>query len=82
MSEYKKSNGEEIRIFYVELGATANDVIQVRKDHEDKPLAVFDKYNYLKGSKLVDDTSLQLLLSDTGYNNYNNKIDTIILVVK
>ena len=82
LSEHTKANGEKIEIYYVSLGATTNDVIQVRKANQDKPLMVFDKYNYLVSSRLINDTSLQLILSDTGYHNYSNKPDTINVDVK
>jgi hypothetical protein len=32
LAQHKKSNGEIIKIYYVALGATTNDVIQVRKE--------------------------------------------------
>ncbi|HEU5168668.1 MAG TPA: hypothetical protein VFU29_24150 [Chitinophagaceae bacterium] len=82
LAEHKRSNGERVKIYYVGLGATTRDVIQVRKANEEKLLWVTDKYNYIKSSKLIDDTSLQIVLSDTGYQNYNNKLDTIIINVK
>jgi len=63
LAEHKKSNGEKIKIYYVGLGATTNDVIQVRKSNQEKPLWVNDKYNYLKSSKLMDDNSLQIVLT-------------------
>ena len=82
LAEHQRSNGEKIKIYYVSLGATTNDVIQVRKTSQDKPLWVSDGYNYLGNSKLINDTSLQLIVSDTGYNNYNNKSDTIFVHIK
>ncbi|HMH33657.1 MAG TPA: hypothetical protein VK543_11535 [Puia sp.] len=85
MEEHKMINGEIIRIYYVGLGATTKDVIQVRKiasNQKDKLLKVFEKYNYLLSSRILNDTSLQLLLSDTGYHNYNNKVDTILVNIK
>ena len=82
LAVHTKSNGEKIKIYYVGLGATMNDVIQVRKANQEKPLWVNEKYNYLESSKLINDTSLQIVLSDTGYHNNNNKLDTIIINVK
>jgi hypothetical protein len=82
LAEHKKSNGEKIKVYYVGLGATTSDVMQVRKSNQDKPLWVSDKYNYLNSSVLINDTSLQLVLSDTGYHNYNNKIDTVFVSIK
>ena len=80
--EHQQSTGGKIMVYYVSSGATTNDVIQVRKPNQDKPLWVSDKYNYLENSKLINDTSLQLVLSDTGYQNYNNKRDTIFVNIK
>lgn len=82
LAEHTKSNGEKIKIYYVGLGATTSDVIQVRKANQDKPLWVNDEYNYMKSSMLINDSSLQIVLSDTGYHNNNNKLDTIIINVK
>ena len=82
LAEHQKSNGEKIKIYYVSLGATTNDVIQVRKSNKKIPLWVNEKYNYLENSKLLNDSSLQLILSDTGFHNHNNKLDTIIVNVK
>lgn len=81
LAEHQKSNGEKIRIYYVSLGATTNDVIQVRKSKRDTPIWAVDKYNYLKSSKLVNDTLLQMVLSDTGFRNNNNKFDTVLIKV-
>jgi hypothetical protein len=82
LAEHKKSNGERIKIYYVGLGATTNDVLQVRKENQNKLLWANDKYNYMISSKLINDTILEIVLSDTGYHNYNNKPDTIILNVR
>lgn len=82
LAEHQKSNGEKIKIYYVSLGATTNDVIQVRKSNQDSSIWAIDKYNYLKSSKLISDTILQMVLSDTGFNNNSNKYDTVIVKVK
>ncbi len=82
LAEHQKSNGEKIKIYYVSLGATTNDVIQVRKSNQDSSIWALDKYNYLQSSKLINDTLLQMVLSDTGFNNNNNKFDTVIVKIK
>ena len=82
LAEHQKSNGEKIEIYYVSLGATTNDVIQVRKSNQHSSIWALDKYNYLKSSMLISDTILQMVLSDTGFNNNNNKFDTVIVKVK
>jgi hypothetical protein len=80
LKEHVKNNGEKIRIYYVGLGATTNDVIQVRKEHQEKPLKVFEKYNALVSSQLIDDTILQVVLNDTGY--FKNTADTFSVNIK
>jgi hypothetical protein len=84
LAEHIKSNKEKISVYYVQLGATTNDVIQVRINKSNKTerlIKAFEK-NYLQSSKLTSDTSLELILNDTGYHNYNNKADTLIVNVK
>lgn len=82
LATHQKSNGDKILICYVSLGATTNDVIHVKKYKESQPLWVSEKYNFLKRSELINDSSLLLLVSDTGYNNYSNKMDTVLINVK
>ena len=82
LAEHKKSNGKRIEIYYVGLGATTSDVIQVRMEKQEKPLWVSDEYNYLKNSTLINDTSLQMILSYTDYHNEKDKLDTFIVSVK
>ena len=82
LAEHIQANGNKIKIYYVSLGATTNDVLQVRKDGKDTPIWVSDKYNFVASSKLIDDTLLVLVLSDTGYLNKNNKFDTVLVNVK
>ncbi|MCB0716007.1 MAG: hypothetical protein R2796_04950 [Chitinophagaceae bacterium] len=82
LAKCKKSNGEVIKIYFVSLGATTNDVIQVRRANESTPIKVFENYNYLTSAKLLNDTSLQLILTDTAYHDSNRKSDTVIVNVK
>ena len=82
LASYTNSNREKINIYYVGLGATTNDVIQVRKPKQDSPLWVSEKYNCLTSSELLGDTLLQLVLTDTGYHNHNNRLDTVFVNVK
>jgi hypothetical protein len=81
LAEHTKANGEKIKIYYVGLGATTNDVIQVKKSNKNEPLWVSDKYNCLISSMLVNDSTLQMILSDTSYHN-NTKMDTLIVNVR
>lgn len=82
LAELQRRNGEKIGIYYVSLGATTNDVIQVRKSTQDNHLIwALDKYNYLKSSKLINDTILQMVLCDTAFGT-QNKLDTLLLKLK
>jgi hypothetical protein len=80
LMSYKKSNGKEISIVQIGLGATTEDVIQVRYEEKKEPIKIFTKYNYLEFSKLIDDTTLQMVLNDTGY--FKNKADTFFIKIK
>ncbi len=81
LAEHLRKNGEKINIYYVSLGATTNDVIQVRKSNKDSVVWAEDKYNYLKDSKLINDTALQMVLTDTG-TNFKNELDTVNIRIK
>ena len=81
LAEYICSNGDRIRIYFVAVGATAQDNIQVRKLPNNKIIAAFEKYNYLKTSNLINDSLLQVVLSDTGYNK-TNKLVTLTVRLK
>ena len=83
LAGYEKNNGEKIKIYYVGVGVAANEVIQVRKSVKGKNeilVRVFEKYDYLESSKMLNDTSLQLVINDTGY--FKHKPDTFIVSVK
>ncbi len=80
----QKSSGEEIGIYYVMLGATTNDVIQIRRSGvktSDGIIKSFDKYNFLNSSKLLNDSVLEVVLSDTGYHQVS-KMDTLLINIK
>ena len=80
LATHPKSNGEKIEILYVALGATTEDVIQVKRSNRKEPVKVFTKYNCLESSKLLNDTLLQVVVNDTGY--FKNKADTFMVTVK
>ena len=82
LANLPKSNSDKINIYYVQTGATTNDNIQVRNENDKKVLWVSEKYNCLRKSILLNDTLLQLVLTDTGYQNFNNKLDTVIIKLK
>ena len=80
--KHKRANGDEIGIYQVSMGATTNDAIQVRKTNQDKILWASESYTCLKHSILISDSVLQLTLTDTGYHNYDNPVDTIRVILK
>ncbi len=82
LSEHKLANGDKVNVYFVGLGATTNDVIQVRKSGSDTPIWISEKYNFLKASELVGDTAVRLVLGDTGYYDYPRKFDTITVNIK
>jgi hypothetical protein len=82
LSKHIRNNGEVIQVDYVSLGATTNDVMQVRKSHNSTPIWVSEKYDYLESSTLLNDTLLQLVLGDTGYLGKNKQLDTILVKIK
>jgi hypothetical protein len=57
------SNGETIKVYFVSLGATTNDVIQVRKSNSNNPIRVFENHKYVSSVKLINDTALQLIMT-------------------
>lgn len=75
---HQKSNGDIIEIYFVVLGATTSDVIQVRKSSQNEPIKAF-KHNVLKKSVLLNDNELLLILSDSTYDNYLPVFDTVIV---
>jgi hypothetical protein len=82
LAECEKSNGETIKIYFVSPGATTNDVIQIRKSNNNNPIKVFENYNYVSSAKLINDTTLQLVMTDTAYHASNRKSDTVTVNVK
>jgi len=82
--DYTSDDGEKVNIYFIQAGATANDVIQVRikKGHEQERVIQSFEHNYLQGSRLINDSILQLILNDTGYYYDSNKADTVLLPFK
>jgi len=80
--EYKTKDGNKITIYYVTLGATTDDVIQVRESDKNDPLWTSKKYNYLKSSEMTSDTTLRLVVGDTGLNKIYFRFDTVTLRIK
>ena len=82
LASHTRTDGKKIDIYFVAVDATTKDVIQVRlvrAPHEVAVIKNFDN-NYLVDSKLKNDSSLLLVLSDSGtskrdtaYVEINNK---------
>lgn len=74
LATHTRANGEKVSVYQVSLGATTEDVIQVRNGK--KNVQVLRAYNCFINSSLIGDTVLKLVLTDTGYHSHNS-IDTI-----
>lgn len=82
LSEHTKSNGDKIKIYYVGLGATTSNVIQIRVTPSNRGellIKAIENYDYLESSKLINDSLLQIVVNDSGY--YMHKPDTIFVKV-
>jgi hypothetical protein len=64
-------------VYYVALGATTNDVIQVKEvlNKDRKIIKSIEGYNHVLDLQLEGERTLVLILSDTSY--YANKPDTL-----
>ena len=79
LSSFRTSKGNVISVYYVDFGATTKQTIQVRTNqvYENKGVIANYEHNYLKESRLLNDTTLFLILKDSG----SVKEDTIILQI-
>ena len=71
LMEYKLWNGNTIEVFYINLGATSKNIIQVRKNESKKDFVVaiiegFDD-TYSINLKQIHDTLLKISFTDTTY---------------
>ena len=64
----------KLGIYYVPSNASSQCNIQIREIKKDSVLKFYERYNFLKEYKIINDT-LILLLSDTSLNS--NKTDTL-----
>src|SRR5690606_7806174 len=71
-----------LNLYYVAGNATAQNVIQVRQVLNDNETVLqnYERYNFVNGYEIKDDTTLQLVLSDTTFiDGYaGGKADTIL----
>lgn len=79
LDRHEINNEYSISAYYVGVGATTNDVVQIRKEKIDGSVSiikVFENYNYVNFINVNKDT-LKVILNDTS-GWITNKADTII----
>lgn len=83
MGEYEKNN-RIYKVYLVSTGATTNEVIQVRqydsKTNKYSIIRAIEGYNSLENFYFLNDTTIQIILNDTGY--VTNKPDTLSIKLK
>lgn len=69
------------RVYYIGGNATTEEVIQLKIERQGYEYLVkaIEGYNSLKGLKVVNDTTVQLILLDNSYQS--NKPDTLEIVL-
>lgn len=82
LASHKLKNGGGIGIYYVGVGATANENIQVRRGGKNSPIWFTEKYDTLLSSKLINDSSLELILAAKGIYDKPLKADTLLVDIK
>ncbi|WP_462267854.1 hypothetical protein [Mucilaginibacter sp.] len=80
----KSSIGQVVKFYYVEVGATANDVMQLRQVTNDSHEVLIKAYehNLLKEVKFTSKDSLFFVLSDTTSFGLSKNSDTIKVKIK
>jgi len=77
------TDGKVVKFYYVALGATTNDVIQIRKVDKDKETIVQAyEHNFLNSARFITNDSLRVILSDTTLYRASKVVDTIMIYVK
>jgi hypothetical protein len=76
LKEYS-TDGKFFKAYYVGLGATTNDVIQIREvtGSGQKLIKAIEGYNHVMDMHLKDQRTLLVILSDTSH--FSNKPDTL-----
>lgn len=64
----------KLGIYYVPSNASSQSSIQIREEKKDSVLQFYERYNYLKEYKIINDT-ITLFLADTSLTP--TKIDTL-----
>ena len=80
----KSSIGQIVKFYYVEVSATANDVIQLRQVTTDNHEVFIKAYehNMVKDVKFISKDSLSFVLSDTTSFGLSKKSDTIKIKIQ
>jgi hypothetical protein len=80
----KSTNGKHVKIYFVGLGATTNDVVQVRKVDNDgnETLAQAYEHNFLDSARFITADSLLVVLSDTSIYGKSKKMNSALVVIK
>jgi len=78
------SDGKTIKFYAVDLGATTNDVIQVRKVNKDNTETLIHAYehNLLKGARFITNDSLVIIFSDTTIYGPSKRADTVGIMIR
>ena len=63
--------------YFVAPDATAKGVIQIKRDGLNTVVKSFENFNFLVSSRLIGDSTLQIVMSDTGYRMLKIKLDTV-----
>jgi hypothetical protein len=82
LASHKLQRGGGIGIYYVGVGATAKDNIQVRKGGSNTLFWFTERYDTLLSSRLLNDSTLELVLSTKGVYNKPTKSDTMRIDIK
>jgi len=84
ISTERNSVGVVVKFYYVEVGATANDVIQLRRVTKDGHEVLIKAYehNLIKDVKFTSKDSLNFVLTDTTSFGLSKKSDTIKIKVE
>lgn len=71
----------KITLYYIAGNATAQDVIQVKKQFKEGEVILknYERYNFVNSYEILSDTTLQLILSDTAFTE--RKADTMLLKI-
>ncbi|MES2808095.1 MAG: hypothetical protein V4619_05700 [Bacteroidota bacterium] len=80
----KSPDGKVVKLYYVGLGATTNDVIQIRQIDKNNNELLIKAYehNIVDAAKFITKDSVLLILSDTGLYGASKKRDTVKLLIK